>query len=377
LRLSGRRIFAAVFVYVGWSQAHAQNPPSELGLKTCKPQIELYCPAKSEAREIMICLHDHDTELSIECKQEIQRFFQASRQAASRGGGALTSMGGLTALTPQVPILSYEGRSSPKHPSLDDNKLSFSSPVFKTETDTLAMSANGSRIHLGEALLLDSGATLPADLYRAEIGTQYSHRLGLGKNWGLRGSFGTAGDKVGESPSFSLMGTYAFPGNGGLWVLSIYIANNSPLGNYIPIPGVMYFFKTANVTTVVGFPVTSVQWTPVNPWSFSFSVYGPILTTEAAYGSAEDAQFFTDFAWGQQNFILSNRVQEKDRLTIEEKKIVFGFRTPIWENARGEVQFGTAFDRSAYIGQGFFSKAGGQTPLQSDTYASWSVKKAF
>src|ERR1035437_4295017 len=105
-----------------------------------------FCGDKRDLSDIRSCLIAHDKEISIECKQQLERYLQARKQAMSRGGGALSSFGGLNAFGPPVPLLSYDGRYSPgvSAPSYTENKLSISVPVHKAETSTLSVALAGS-----------------------------------------------------------------------------------------------------------------------------------------------------------------------------------------------------------------------------------------
>lgn len=350
-------------------------------LNVCDHDRIRFCGDKKDLSDIRSCLIGHDNEISIECKQELERFLQARKQAMSRGGGALSSFGGLNAFGPPVPLVSYEGRYSPGAPSFTENKLSISAPVHKSETSTLSLALAGSSFHLGNSLTLDSGRKVPVDLYRTETGAQYFDQLPEKKNWGLRGSIGYAGDKPfanSRDLTYSLSANYGFSDSGrGIWLISIFFSNNSPLGNYIPIPGVSYLYKTNTFTGLFGFPIASMQWTPVFPWVFSLAIFGPTVQSEAGYGSIDRVQAYSGFYWMRQSYIPSDRDNDKERLTSEEKKMAIGLRTPILAGAIGDVQFGEAFDRSIYIGDHLLKKDGGSVPIPSGWYVAASLKVKF
>ncbi len=135
-----KRLIFWCFLFGGYANAQEKNQSHEMEM--CKGQIELYCSAERDTkdlREILKCLAKNDDKLSTECKQEIQRFAQASRQTTPPGGGPLGALGGLMGMGAQVPSLGYEGRYIPRHdgapktPAFTDNNLNASVPVFKTE----------------------------------------------------------------------------------------------------------------------------------------------------------------------------------------------------------------------------------------------------
>lgn len=280
-------------------------------------------------------------------------------------------------------LISYEGRYGPKINStpLTESKLNISSPVYKSQNDTLSLSLGGNHLHLGHSIILDSGKKVPTDLYRIETGAQYSRQLPEKRNWGLKTTIGSSGDrpfKNSNEINYSLNAHYGFPGSeNSHWILMVFFSNNSFFGNYIPIPGFSYVYKTATFTGIFGFPITSIQWTPSPPWIFSLSLFGPTMQSEAAYGNIDQLQFLTGFSWNRQSYIPSDRSNDKDRLTVEEKKIAMGMRKSIWISTTGELQLGRAFDRMIYIGNGLSNKDGGSTSAQSGWYLSTSIKAKF
>lgn len=369
-------------------QALAQDKPQSREMELCKGQIELYCQAereKKDFREILKCLAKNEDKLSTECKQEFQRFAQASRQTTPPGSGPLGALGGLTGLGAQVPSLSYEGRfipgssGSPETPSFLESNLNTSVPVFKREKNTVAVTLGGGNLHLSEPVILSSGTKVSTNFYKAEVGLQYSRSLENKRRFGLRGSVGYSGDKIDtETQSFNVSANYSFPGsNDNQWVLMVMMSNNSPLGTFVPVPGFFYIYRTPTFTGLFGLPILSIQWTPINPWSFSFSAFGPTLKSEVAYGEIDKTQFFTGFGWRQQRYLLSERTNEDERLTIEEKNAEIGFRRPLFQGVFSEFQTGYTFDRSIYLGEGLFNKDGGDSDLEGNWYVRWSVKVAF
>ena len=352
----------------------------------CDAQINELCIVEgkplAEAREIFQCLRKNSEKLSGTCQQNLERYVQASRQAAARGGGALGSFGGFTALTPPVPLATYDGRISPKGPGLYENKISLSSPVLSGERSVTSMSVSAGDLHFNEPIIMTTGQTLPRDLYRAEVGAQYSLRLADKKSFGLRVSVGSTGDQVFQSmndANFSFGMTYGFPGSArnDYWVALLFFANNSVLGDYIPIPGIIYIHKTEHFTGVFGFPVLSLQWTPTSDWSYSLSVLATTLIAEAAYGNVTGSQYFVQGSFNQQRYILHDRVNDRDRLTFQERRVGVGYRTPLFSSAYGEVQAGRAFGRSLYIGDKILKTDGGLSDLEDSSFVNASVKFVF
>ena len=305
-------------------------------LEPCKIQIANLCSeaaSKSDIRGIVKCLITNNDSLTLECKQEIERFAKASEQTTASGGGPTGVLGSLGGGA-KVPVLIYEGNLSPgnnhsnKMTSIGSNSIKLSFPILKNEKDTYSMSLVGSEWHFGQKIVLDSGKAVPRNFYKTELGVQYSRPLGGGKMMGIQTSFGYLGDEFdSNNRSYSVSANYSFPGeNNGYWVLMMSMSNSGPFGPGIPMPGFFYIYKTPRFTGVFGIPILSMQWTPIDLWTFSFSALGPILKSEVSYGAIDKIQYFSALNWNQQNFILSDREEKKDRLTLEEKQIAVGAR---------------------------------------------------
>ncbi len=315
-----------------------------------------------------------------EAKSETDRKSQMKEEGEKRGGGALTSFGGPMLQPPGFAPIMYEGRSysGKTEPRLSEEKGSLAFPIYKGESDLVSGSLAGGRLHLGDGLTLDNGKSVPSDLYRYEAGLQYAQKLPENESLSLRVAAGYAGDKPAEASrdtSYSLNLNYGFPGSGqGYWMLMLYMANNSPLLNYVPIPGVMYIYKTPSFTGVFGFPVLSMQWTPEDPWLLSFSVFGPTFITEASYGHRDRFQPFTSLSLSRQSFVQSARENDRDRLTVQETRFALGFRWPVIEHFLFEVQAGHSGNRSIYVSKGWGKKDEGRRSLDPDNFITWGLK---
>jgi hypothetical protein len=140
---------------------------------------------------------------------------------------------------------------------------------------------------------------------------------------------------------------------------------------------VIYVHKTEHFTGIFGFPVFSLSYTPNTLWTYSFSVFGTTLTTEAAYGAVTDAQVFLQASFNQQRFILHDRQEDRDRLTFEEKKVGLGVRAPVFSAGVGELQVGRAFDRRLYIGQKILQAEKGLSDLEKQAFVNATFRYVF
>ena len=355
------------------------------GFESCRPQIEMYCRDVEPNQGALIkCLMLNQKDVSLQCKQDLARVMRTREQGSERGGGALSALGGFNYMASPFRIFSYEGRlpdGSQTNRELAENRVSLSIPVVQSPENTVSTSIAAAQLRLGKSVDLGTGVTVPQDLYRGEVGAQYTHQLGNYRSWGLRGSIGYAGDKSidkSRDAVFSLNAQYAYPDSGGhAWIWTVFISNNSPFGNYVPLVGLLYFHKTEKFTGIFGFPILSLQWTPTPRTAYSASLFGTSATLESAFGEIREGQYFSQLAWANQNFILSDRLEEKDRLTIEEKKLSIGARSFFFNFVKAEVQLGYAFDRLYYVGTSVRNMRGGSQSVADTWFATTTLKAAF
>jgi hypothetical protein len=118
-------------------------------------------------------------------------------------------------------------------------------------------------------------------------------------------------------------------GPGDQWIYTLFISNNNPIANYVPIPGVIYLHKRERFTGLFGIPFSSIQWTPVDPWTLSVSIMIINFNAEISYGHRDQMQTFVGFSSAQQSFL----------------RAFIGVRSPITPKLSGDIQFGDSFDR--------------------------------
>lgn len=374
-----------VFLYLFLSQATAQNQPPAFVFSNCQIDLETFCkdvPADAEPKVRLKCLGQNHENVSQQCKQEIQRYFQASRGTAPPGGGPLGSIGGMMGLNNDLYSFSYEGRYQKNQ---NQNSLITGIPLYKNDRESIAAQVTLAHYHNDEIQILDTGINIAKDLYRTELGLSYSKKSENMRALGVKASVGYVGDKINSDTAvYNLNLNYFLPDadnskneNKAFWVWFVMVSNNSPLGAYFPLPGFLYIYKTENFTGLFGIPILSLQWTFQKPWSLSFSVFGPNIKTEINYGLTDQMQIFVGSSWKQQRFILADHNNEKERLTSEEKNIEMGFRKPLFHIMLAEAQLGYTFDQSYYFGEKLYNRDGGYVSQSDALYLKASLKAVF
>jgi hypothetical protein len=347
----------------------------------CAEEKAKFCSNQLSLADLSTCLFAHQADLSKECRQDIDRFLEFRKQAAARSGGMLSGFGGLNASGPPIPLFSYDGRNSPGSPgpSWNENRGNISVPIARIQSDIIALSIAAGNLHLGSSsLTLNSGFQVPTDLYRAEFGAIYLHPIAERSALSIRSSIGYLGDAPFQNAnelSLSTSASYSLPdGARSTWVFSLFFSNNASFLNYIPIPGVTYLYKTETLTAAIGFPIASLQWTPIFPWTFSCGYLLSGLQAEMIYGSYPKPQVFAGIYWNSNRYIPSQSTNSLYRLSFQEIKTSLGLRVPLGSGLLGELQFGRAFNRLIYLGTSLFDQSGGSLTFNDDWFVSWGIR---
>jgi hypothetical protein len=355
-------LFAAV-------AAHAEDP--------CSAELARFCSDQKTDLTKSACLASHKDELSTECKKELVRLNQLVKDTGARGAGLSSYggvMGGLGLIPPQKSVVTFEGAYAWEgNPTVvNQGKIGLNSPLWKKDGSSFTSSLSAGTIQFNEAVSVPKGDAI-SELHRVEAGGQYSKITEEKKSIGLRGTFGSAGDKPFASSRefiFSVNGFYAPTpkSDDSMWVYTVFLSNNTPLLNYVPIPGFIYFMKKNEFTGMFGLPFMSVQWTPFKKWLFSGSFFITNFKASAIYLLQDSTQFGFNFANIQQTFLREDRTNFRDRLFFNERRLYAHARQVLSPDLVLELQSGISFDRNLREGKSFTQKN-----WEQDLGRSWFV----
>jgi len=358
---------------------------------SCNKEIKEFCSQdKKDLKRTLGCLKKNHEKLSVKCRQFIERNVKESIQTKPPTGMLFSGMGGLGGSLGFIPLIRYQSEVSGKIKSDDKNSktriirqsIEGSTPLAKVGKGLLSSSLRYGQTRFDQDLVLNSGVKVDEKLEQFEIGLNYNRRLENKRNFNIRANYGYRGDRIGGSDyNYSLMTGYSHPTSSGKsrWQYFLMFSNNGPLGNNIPIPGVMYFYRTQTMNILFGLPVFSLQWNPDNSlFGVSISSFGPFYNIEMNYGLTDEIQYFIFSRWKQENFILSDRDEDEDRLNIYEKISGIGIRSVILNNNLGlEIRAGYSQDRKLYLGDGLFNNDKGSRDLNDSTFIKLMISKAF
>ncbi len=347
----------------------------------CAQDAVKFCPDKKTSPARLDCLMLNQEKLSSECRRDLHRLSQIVKDTGTSrtSGGPLSppAMGGMGLLPPSKKILSFGGTLAPEEISTTHYRMNAATPLWSWDEHATALSLNTQRLEIDESKEIKGGPEKTARrLDRIEVGGLYTKKLDDGHLFGGRIQAGSSSDKAFHSNRemiYTLMGFYGKPASGkNYWLYSVFISNNNPIANYLPLPGILYFTKKDNFSGMFGFPFNTIQWTPVSQWSFSLSYLIANITAEVAYQLKNEMQVSLGFGTSQQMFLLHDRKSEDKRLFFTENRLYLGMKSPIMKYLMIDAETGLNFYRRMREGRRF-----NNTDLLLNMKRSWFLSSNF
>ncbi|MFA5975360.1 MAG: hypothetical protein WC859_04260 [Elusimicrobiota bacterium] len=276
-------------------------------------------------------------------------------------GGPSSFIGG-----PQQTSIDYTFHHSPGSrapqsgaaPILTGHRAHGNFVVSKSSASTWSVQQSVDHLNLTESPVVpDTGMTVPDSLWQVETGAAYNHRLGDRREWGIRGSVGSASDKPFNSlnePTGRLTAHYQIPSRAhNAWIFALAYSNNRHFLNNIPMPMVAYSWQnpSAGFRAIIGFPFVALSYAPNDAWSSRLAVFGPRnLSLEVARRIKGPVKGYAGLDWKQMEWLRAGRDDHSNRLFLDQKKIALGLRYPLGRAYLVDLSGGQEFDRRFFEG---------------------------
>lgn len=232
------------------------------------------------------------------------------------------------------------------------------------------------------ALLPGSGRSFPRDLYDPRFGVNYVESFENG--WVLGGalSVGSPSDKPFHSwdeMQIDLNSFLRIPHvDNNHWLFALNFSTNREFLNYVPLPGVAYWYQPNDrLTAILGVPL-ALQYQPMDRVTLRAS-YLPIrnVFAESAYELTETLELFAGFRWSNDRFLLADRERSKDRLFYYEKQALGGLRMALHQNFDVELAGGFAFDRFYFEGRKYRDRKNNRMDIGDSPFAAAKLNLRF
>lgn len=305
-------------------------------------------------------------------------FFQLQAQGQVLGAG-------LVPPSQQKVLLSYTGSIQPDtkfgdestKASLEKGMVTASVPVAKSDKDSWTVSTVANWIDVSP------DQAQQQDLYQFDVGLSYSRVIEGNRFWTMNGSFGSASDKPFKDPSVNTLGAnffYVNPTSAETsWLFLVNYSNNRPILSNIPLPGFAYtYIPSKTFRGTFGVPFAMIYWEFVDRWSVNlFTLFPWVIKTSVDYSINGPMKVSLGLDFSQATYYIYGRVNKKDRLFYDEKRMYLGFKTPLSRQMMAEFEAGYSFDRKFFSAENYEVRPSNALHLGSSPYLKFALQAGF
>lgn len=245
--------------------------------------------------------------------------------------------------------------------AMQKHDFAFQAPLWQNDRNELALGISADvRVVDTELILPEVNRKFPDDLWDLNLGISYRRKINQKWVSGLRAAIGSPSDKPfnsGDEIAYNgaAFARYDIDQNNGMYFFLFYSSITDFLPG-IPFPGVgwMYTSDDRSLSMMLGAPVLFINWKPVTPLTLKL-VYFPIrnIYAEASWSFNKQWRMYASYAWTYQDYFLSDRPREENRLFYFEMKGLAGLEFAATEDVVISLAGGYSFDRMMFQGENY------------------------
>jgi hypothetical protein len=237
-------------------------------------------------------------------------------------------------------------------------------PVATSETQRWKIDLAGRLDELKGRAAFSNGREVPKRLWDLGVGLSHSRQLPGDRALAFSALVGSNGDQPfrrGRDTVAQGNLIYKIPAAGpeASWLFLLNFSNTRNFANYIPIPGVAYFFRPSETLRLsLGVPFFTALWTPTPKTILNVS-YFPLNNAQArlSFFFFGPAQAYAQLRYQSKNYLTADRTDTRERLFYEEAILQVGVTSPVSKDLAFDLYGGRAFDRKFFFGQRTLDKA--------------------
>jgi hypothetical protein len=269
---------------------------------------------------------------------------------------------------------------------LDDVRQSFllTVPCYQDSCNQWAFTTHvlNESIETG-AIRPDTGREFPHELWNVSFGTNYGHLFDNGWIGGGNIHVGSASDRPFDGLRETTFAASAFlrvpQGEHNAWLFSLSFSTNNEVLNYIPIPGIAYFWAPVPwFQATVGLPFANVVYRPRDDLTIQVS-YALLTTfhTRVTYRLAPRFRVFGAFDTNNESFLLVDRPELRDRFFYFDMRVSGGLQYELSRRTFLELSSGYAFDRHYFEGRSITQTGFDRVDVDSGAFIGLQVRMNF
>lgn len=210
-----------------------------------------------------------------------------------------------------------------------------------------------------DAVLPDSGAPIPSQLWLVETGFMHVRPLAAGGSLGGTFLFGSASDRpfaAGRDLTLMAVGFYNRPAARAddEWSYSVFYSPTSQLP--YPLPGIAYVWRPSDrLEAKIGLP-PAIEWRPTDDWTFTAN-YFPLVNFNATARRrlADSLAAIAFYRSDTEIYFLADRRQDDQRFFVFDQRAAVGLEQTLGRGFALEATASYIFDRQLFQGTSFAS----------------------
>ena len=168
--------------------------------------------------------------------------------------------------------------------SLEQSRLEASAPIYSAEEFNWRATAFAEYDDIESSARFPDGRIMPNRLWDLGVGIGHNRELAEGKSVSGNLSLSSPSEKpfsAGRDMGITLNLSYKLPqADENAWIFFLGFSNNRGFLNYVPLPGVAYFYRASSqLRMVLGLPFAMLFWLPGENWTVS-AYYFPIRSAD-------------------------------------------------------------------------------------------------
>ncbi len=196
----------------------------------------------------------------------------------------------------------------------------------------------------------------PDELYDVRFDVTYRRRLD--NDWIIGGQFAISSPSDRPFASIHEMavmfnGSLRIPhGESDAWLFFLNYSSNREFLPHVPIPGLGYQLDREKLRALIGVPVSTVHYEPLEWLHLDARYFVPrTIDAEISVLPAHDLRFYAGYHWSNHRYLRHDRHDHDDRLFYYEQNVEGGVEWKITESISLDVHGGYALNRFFFEGE--------------------------
>jgi len=234
-----------------------------------------------------------------------------------------------------------------------------------------------------EAILPDSGRSLPEEIQQVGLGAFYRRRVAKGWAWGLLAGLDSSADRPFHSEEEIVFSGTAFvriPRNRTqAWLVFLHYSNLADYWDGLPLGGFAWqYLPSPRTQMLLGVPVVWFRHLPTKSTSLRLLYLPPqTVSARAGWRPTERTETYVDLNATHEGFFLTDRRDRNNRLFFYETKALLGWNCRVSENLNLDLAGGWVFDRMIFEGENFGDRDQNRLDLAGGPIVRLKLEAAF